>query len=307
MRYLLLCFTALLFFTACKTSQQAVGGNASPAIPKTENSLLWEISGKDLNQNSYLYGTIHMIGKDDFFLTDATKEAFSKTNKVTFEINMEDMTDMSKIMPLMMKAFMAGDTTLKDLLTASEYSQVADYFEKIGLPMMFLDRIKPMFLSALTAGGDANIMDGGTNADIKSYEIELMEMAKKDDKAIDGLETAEYQMSMFDSIPYKVQAKMLVESINTQGGGEDELAKLVKLYKEQNLDGMQQLMKDDEQGIGKYEDLLLIGRNKNWIPIMGQMMNAQATFFAVGAGHLGGEEGVVALLRKEGYTVKPLK
>lgn len=307
MRHLILCLATLFLFTACKTSQQTTGSNVSPAIPKTENSLLWEISGKNLKQPSYLYGTIHMIGKEDFFLTDATKEAFTKTNKVTFEINMEDMTDMSKIMPLMMKAFMNGDTTLKDLLTAEEYDQVADYFEQMGLPMMFLDRIKPMFLSALTSGGDVNIMDGGANADIKSYEIELMEMAKIENKAIDGLETAEYQMSMFDSIPYKVQAKMLVESLNAQGSGEDELAKLVKLYKEQNLEGMQQLMKDDEQGIGKYEDLLLIGRNKNWIPIMAQMMLVQPTFFAVGAGHLGGEQGVVALLRMEGYTVTPLK
>lgn len=307
MRYLLLNLMTILLFTACKTSQKAAGNDGSSGIPKTENSLLWEISGKTLQQSSYLYGTIHMIGKEDFFLTEATKEAFAKTDKVTFEINMEDMTDMSKMMPLMMKAFMAGDTTLKDLLTTEEYSQVADYFEKMGLPMMFLDRIKPMFLSALTSGGDVDLMGGGGNTDIKSYEIELMEMAKKENKAIDGLETAEYQMSMFDSIPYKVQAKMLVESLNAVDSGEDELAKLVKLYKDQNLEGMQQLMKDDEQGIGKYEDLLLIGRNKNWIPIMGQMMLKQSTFFAVGAGHLGGEQGVVALLRQAGYKVVPLK
>ena len=306
MRYLFLFVSTLLLFSSCKTSQKTVGSNVSPGIPKTENALLWEINGKELKEPSYLYGTIHMIGKEDFFLTDATKEAFSKTDKVTFEINMEEMTDMSKMMPLMMKAFMNGDTTLQDLLTDAEYKQVSDYFEKMGLPMMFLNRIKPMFLSALTSGGEGNIMDGGSNSSIVSYELELMDMAKDDDKSIDGLETAEYQMSMFDSIPYKVQAKMLVESLNAEGGGEDQLEQLVKLYKDQDLEAMQQLMKADE-GIGKYEDLLLIGRNKNWIPIMAKMMREQATFFAVGAGHLGGEEGVVALLRKEGYEVKPLK
>lgn len=298
--------SVLLLFSSCKTSQKTLGSNESPGIPKTENALLWEINGKGLKQPSYLYGTIHMIGKEDFFLTDATKEAFAKTKKVTFEINMEDMTDMSKIMPLMMKAFMAGDTTLQDLLTTEEYKQVSDYFEKMGLPMMFLNRIKPMFLSALTSGGEGNIMDGSGNSDIVSYEIELMDMAKEASKSIDGLETAEFQMSMFDSIPYKVQAKMLVESINTEGGGGDQLDQLVKLYKEQNLEAMQQMMEADD-GIGKYEDLLLVGRNKNWIPIMGEMMQEQSTFFAVGAGHLGGKEGVVALLRMEGYEVKPLK
>ena len=70
---------------------------------------------------------------------------------------------------------------------------------------------------------------------------------------------------------------------------------------------MQSMMADEASGIGGYEDLLLVRRNRNWIPVMGEMMMAKPTFFAVGAGHLGGDEGVVALLREAGYTVKPLK
>lgn len=269
-----------------------------------ENALLWEISGNGLKQPSYLYGTIHMIGKNDFFLSEATKNALKACNKVTFEINMEEMTDFSKIMPLMMRAFMNNDTTLKDLLMPEDYKIVEQHFQKIGLPIIFLEKIKPMFLSAF-ASEDMASMQSNPEA-IVSYEFELMKMAQEDNKTIGGLETAEYQMSMFDSIPYKVQAQMLLESIKIGNTENSEFEKMIQLYKDQDIEGMQQMMKDDENGIGKYEELLLVNRNRNWIPVMKSMMVEQPTFFAVGAGHLGGSRGVVQLLIQEGYHLKPI-
>ena len=267
-------------------------------------SLLWKITGKDLQQASYLYGTIHLIDKKDFFLTDATQYAFDKSERVTFEINMKDMTNFGAQFSMMMKAFMSNGTTLKDLLNEEDYGLVKQHFDDIGLPLAFLERIKPMFLSAL-ASGDMS-PDAMGSKEIKSYEMEFMGMADKTDKEIAGLETAEYQMSMFDSIPYDAQAKMLVESIKSEDAGQDELEKMVQLYKNQDIEGMQVMVGEDKEGIAKYEELLLVNRNKNWIPIMMEMMKDKVTFFAVGAGHLGGENGVIALLRKEGYSLQPL-
>ncbi len=281
-------------------------GQKNLAPTKKEKSLLWEISGNGLAQTSYLYGTIHMIGADDFFLTEKTKEAFQKAEKLTLEINMEEMMDMSKMMPLLMQSFMKNDTTLKDLLTEEEYGKVKGHFEKVGLPMMFVERIKPMFLSAM---GNEDITSMNQSGDVKSYEMEFMTMAKERDIPLDGLETAEYQMSMFDSIPYKTQAKMLVESIgspDSDSNGKSQFDELVKLYKSRDLYGLQEMLQTDETGIKDYEDLLLVNRNKNWIPVMEDMMKNGIVFFAVGAGHLAGEEGVVALLRQKGYEVKPI-
>ncbi|MEN0006862.1 MAG: TraB/GumN family protein, partial [Bacteroidota bacterium] len=147
-------FWALLvgvLFSACNTAKKTV---STPTAPQeVENSLLWEISGKDLSTPSYLFGTIHMINKSDFVLTDKTKESINKAKLVTFEINMEDMMDMSNLMPLMMQSFMNDNKTLKDLLSEEDYTKVNSHFEKMGLPMMFLDRIKPMFLTVM-AGED---------------------------------------------------------------------------------------------------------------------------------------------------------
>lgn len=277
----------------------------SHAPTVAENALLWRISGMGLSTTSYLYGTIHMIGKEDFFLTDSTRSAIERAKLVTFEINMEDMMNLPAQMGLMMKSFMAGGQSLSSLLSKEDYALVKAHFDKQGLPLFLFERMKPMFLTVLA---DADMSGGlGGDGDMVSYEMKIMDIAQQQKKKMGGLETAEYQMSMFDSIPYEEQAQMLVESIKSSGTGDGgQFDEMVKLYKNQDIVGMGTMMGEDES-IGKHEDLLLNQRNRNWIPIMGEMMLAQPTFFAVGAGHLGGEQGVVSLLRNAGYTVEPVR
>jgi uncharacterized protein YbaP (TraB family) len=97
---------------------------------------------------------------------------------------------------------------------------------------------------------------------------------------------------------------MLVSSLSQEEGKSDgEFAKMVELYKSQDIQAMQTMM-DNSEGVDGYQTLLLVNRNKKWIPIMGKMMTEKPTFFAVGAGHLGGVNGVIALLRKAGYTMQ---
>lgn len=302
MKQLFWMFAVALIFMGCKTTVPTTS-TAQNAAPKIENSLLWEIKGQNLEKPSYLFGTIHIIGKEDFELTEPTVKAFNESERVAFEIDLEEMMDVSAMMPLMMKAFMKNDTTLQDLLSDKDYEKVNNHFQKLGIPLVFLERLKPMFLSMMAS---EDISNGQMNDNIVSYEMELMKKANEQNKEIEGLETAEFQMSMFDSIPYKIQADMLVKAIESGGAGsETDFKEMVDLYKKQDIAAMQKLMQDDAS-IGQYEELLLVNRNKNWIPVMGEMMQKYSMFFAVGAGHLGGQQGVVNLLRQAGYSVKPL-
>ncbi|MBI1225947.1 MAG: TraB/GumN family protein [Bacteroidetes bacterium] len=301
---IILLFSFLVGFSPMLAQNAATPAPISTAPTTAENALLWRISGKGLPTTSYLYGTIHMIGKNDFFLTDSTRSAIDRAKLVTFEINMEDMMNLPAQMGLMMKSFMSGGKSLSDLLSKEDYDLVKAHFDKQGLPLFLFERMKPMFLTVLA---DTDMSGGlGGDGDMVSYEMKIMDIAEQQKKEMGGLETAEYQMSMFDSIPYEEQAQMLVETIKSSGGESSQFDEMVKLYKNQDIVGMESMMGEDES-IGGHEDLLLNQRNRNWIPIMGEMMLAQPTFFAVGAGHLGGESGVVSLLRKAGYTVQPVR
>jgi uncharacterized protein len=81
---------------------------------------------------------------------------------------------------------------------------------------------------------------------------------------------------------------------------------LLTAYKNQDISALSELMKEDKS-MGKYEEDLLLARNRNWIPIIEKQVKAKPTFIAVGAGHLGGVSGVIDLLRKKGYKVTPVK
>lgn len=294
---------------ACKSSKTTMADQKAAEVvdvikdKELADALLWKISGNGLAEPSYLFGTIHIIKKEDFFLPEGTLGAIENSEKMVFEINMEDMNDMSAAMGLLQKAFMDDNLTLKDLLTDEEYQLVNDHFKKTGIPLMFFERIKPMFLTVF-ASGDMD-PSGIQSGKIKSYEMEFMEMAQNAKMPMGGLETIDFQMSVFDSIPYKAQAQMLVESIESGDTGTDQFKEMVEIYKRQDLNAMQAMFAQEQGGLDGYDDILIVGRNKNWIPQMKEMMPKQPTFFAVGAGHLGGEYGVIQLLEKEGYELTP--
>ena len=143
--------TALLF-TGCSSTAQLTEQPTSKKDITEEKSLLWEISGNDLPESSYLFGTIHIIGSEDYFLPPGTLSAIDASQKMIFEIDMADMNDPMKLMPLLQKAYMKGDTTLKDLVTTDDYKIIEDHFKEMGLPIFFLERIKPMFLTVFASG-----------------------------------------------------------------------------------------------------------------------------------------------------------
>jgi uncharacterized protein YbaP (TraB family) len=308
--------------SSCGVSKQALTPQmVDGSYAAKEKALMWRISGKKLKKSSYLFGTIHMIDKKDFFLPEYVKTAFDESENVVFEINTDDMTDMSAMGNMMDMMFMDDGTTLKDLLSEEDYKRVKKSLNENPLMMMMgdmVDKIKPLFLSAMIDQGDMgggsgdNPLGGGggmmgMGGNTMSYEMEFTKMAKAAEKPIAGLETVDFQMSMFDSISLEDQANMLVQSLDAEKDeGEDALSQMVALYKAQDIPGLHQMIHEQSAGSVDFEDKLLNMRNKNWIPLMAEQMPENVTFFAVGAGHLGGEEGVIALLRKEGYVVVPV-
>ena len=290
-------FAALFFLVGCHASQKTVAPKTTEIGP-TENALLWKITGLGLKKPSYLFGTIHLIPANKFEVKPPVRAALEKTKRLTFEIDLKTMFNISSQFSLMSKAMMRGGKTLKTLLSADDYALVKSKMEEKGLPMAMFERMKPMFLTMMVGQGDEadDLKSGATT----SVEMELFSLSKKQKMETAGLETADFQMSVFDSIPYEAQAKMLIDGLRSTEKGDSEFDKMVELYLKQDIEKMHD-MSATEADFSKYEDLLLNQRNAKWIPLIGEMAREKPTFFAVGAGHLGGEKGVVFLLRKAGW------
>ena len=300
--YLLIIWAASLLF--CSSPKLAKTGAQSEGAQSYGSSLLWKVEGNGI-QTSHVFGTIHMIDEDDYFFTKAMQGAFVEADGLALEFNLEDAMDMGSQMNMLSKAFMRNDTTLKDLLSAEEYETVQDHFSKMGIPFFLFERVKPMFLTIFASedmfSGMGNGMEG-----IKSYELELVDMANARKMPIEGLETMEYQLSIFDSIPYRAQADMLMASLNEdQDEATGTIDTLIHYYKQQDLAKLDELINADGT-TATYREILLDNRNRNWIPVMQSLMTKQAMFIAVGAGHLAGDVGVLQLLRNEGFKVTPV-
>ncbi|HKH62827.1 MAG TPA: TraB/GumN family protein [Flavitalea sp.] len=262
-------------------------------------TLLFEISGNGIVRPSYLFGTMHILCASDAKLSTNLKRVIKDCSEIYFEI---DMDNMAELMGAMKYLRMNDGVKISDLLTTEEYERVKDYFEKnkAMLPFSMMNRFKPYFVSSLI--GEKMMTCEKKNG----MEELIMRESKQYDKQIKGLETTEFQASIFDSIPYNKQAKDLLAYIDSIDNYREITLEMVNVYRDQDLDRMDSLMKKSDPGMESYMDLLLYDRNRRWVTLMPAIMKEGSVLFAVGAGHLPGDQGVIKLLQKKGYAVKPI-
>ena len=268
-----------------------------------EKSLLWQISGNGLEKPSYLYGTIHMLCEEDAILSDSLKSAIANTEKIYLEVDMDNLLELLGALGQMK---MKDDTTLADLLSKEDYQKVKEFIENKNplLPFSELETFKPLLASSTLL--ESGLPCGSAVA----MEQLIMQEATQKNKKIEGLETMAYQLSIFDSIPYKLQAEQLLKYTTSNGDhseADKEFLEMTEAYKEQDLEKLSDFIKKSDDGLGQYEDILLNNRNRNWVQKLKTIMKERPVTIAVGAGHLSGDKGVISLLRKDGYTVKPVK
>ena len=262
------------------------------------NALLWEISGTGLQQPSYLFGTIHMICKEDFAFSEIAKQKFNNSKQVYLELDMDDPQLQSVMMGLMQ---LPDKESLKNKLGESNFNRLDSFLKKeMNMNFAVFDRFKPMMVMSLLAQRLLSC------AAMESYEMNFVKMASEQKKELLGLERVEDQVAVFDAIPDSLEIRSIMNIVNDFESQKKEFTRMSSLYKAQNLESLYQLLVASPEMMGSQE-LLLDRRNRNWIPIMESAMKKSSTFFAVGAGHLAGSQGVLELLRKQGYKVKPIQ
>ena len=280
----------IIFFTLC--SMQSI------AQRDKTNTLLWEISGNGLQQPSYLFGTIHMICKEDFLISEIVKQKFNSSKQVYLELDMDD----PQLQVTMMQQMQLPDKeTLKNKLGESDFKKLDSFLQKeMNMNLVMFDKFKPMMVMSILA---QRLLPC---AGMESYDMNFAKMATEQKKELLGLEKVEDQLGVFDAIPDSLEIRSIMNMVNDFESHKKEFSRMSSIYKTQDLDALYQLMAESPEMMGSQE-LLLDRRNRNWIPVMESVMKNSTTFFAVGAGHLAGSQGVLELLRKQGYKVKGIK
>lgn len=264
---------------------------------KTNQSLLWRVEGKGIEAPSYIYGTIHLACPEDIIFSDILKDIFTKQHALYLELDMDDPVVFGGMLHEMQ---MKGDTSLKTLLDEADYEKMAIGFEALThLPLSVFNRSLPLITMSAVYPALLNC------SSTKSWEMEFTNLAHQKHIPIYGLESLQEQLDVFESVSYVEQAQMLATALQNTDSMKTEFLQLLQLYKLRDVEALSSMIRSSET-MGSMEDVLLNIRNKNWIPRIAALIKEKPIFFAVGAGHLGGQMGILSLLKKEGYTVSPI-
>lgn len=267
-------------------------------VSSAQASLLWKVSGNDLAEPSYLFGTIHIICEDSFMMDERIEQAFASTESLMMEIDFASPGTMQRLQQLMINP---EGPYLDEHLDEEQLATLDAYFrDNIGAGLGQVGVLKPMALNSMV------MVAGLPCSETESYEVHFSDEADEHEKPIVALESVEYQMGLFDDIPTSEQVEWLWEIVNERDAAEEQMTDMVAAYADEDLDRLLDIIRDDPQFAGHVE-LFLDKRNENWVAPIREQMHSAPTFVAVGAGHLPGEKGLVTLLRNAGYDVEPVQ
>jgi uncharacterized protein YbaP (TraB family) len=275
--------------------------NIAQAQTKSDNSLLWEVSGNGLKAPSYLFGTYHLAGKSFVDSLPEIGKRFNDCKTVVGEIIM-DSTMAMKLMPYMMAQ---DGNTLDKIFSADEYKAIASCINDVmHVDLSALNGFKPSALATMIGVLSAPNTLGTGNPPMDMYFQQ--EGQRRNEKVI-GLETIEQQAQLLLNEPMDVQKKQLLEMVKKKADLLKNSLEMYALYRQQDLDGLKTMLEKDEDLLPGQADKLLKNRNLNWITSLPAIMNEQPAFIAIGAAHLIGDFGLINQLRLKGYTVKAVK
>jgi uncharacterized protein YbaP (TraB family) len=271
-------------------------------LPAQEQGLLWEIESPE-GKVSYLYGTYHLVGAD--FLKE--RKDVSKVFEESRMVVVETVIDSSQLMSLAPLSLMPGKS-LKAMTDSLDYLLLKEKIEPVmQMDLAMLDMLKPMVLSTAYA---ANLAQELTPDSLRygglPIDMYFAKTGEEQGKEVLSLETIKEQMTiLFESQTEEEQLEDLLEMLR-EDMGEDVTTGIIAAYHQDDLSELYEAAMLSGMEAGDME-VLLDERNQAWVPKLAPELNKGGLFIAVGALHLPGEQGLIALLQAEGYKLKPLK
>ena len=264
-----------------------------------QTSLLWKIEGNGLKQPSYLFGTMHLIEKQYFYFPESLEKLVKKSDFLVMEI--AGIPDQAEAM----KYVVLQEGTFYDFFTPQQMDTILAWTKS----KMMMD--EKTFKTTFSKFKPFVLVQTATQMQFmgktESYEMTFQNIANKNKIKMEGLETIADQMKIFDDLTKEQQAEMVMEGIRDEVKSNEMSTKMQQIYRRQRIDSLYNMIHAEGGVLAAEQNTFLDNRNKNWIPKIKNYVSQGKAFIAVGAGHLGGENGVIRLLEKEGFTVTPVK
>lgn len=289
---------ARAFFSAMTLAACTLG---APALAQPA---MWVV--KDADSTIYLLGTIHVLKPDTKWQTEKLDAAIAEADTLWQELPTSDpMAIGMELLPLIMQHGYSQDTRLADLLTPAEMKSLDEAAKLTGVPGMSgaaLNRMRP-WNAALNISNSAVMRAGYDPLSSVDGQIEKKFGARGIKPS--GFETAQQQITIFANMAPDEELSFLRATLEEYRNAPTEVEKLVNYWAAgdtANLNAM--FVSEAKAEGGSLYDQLFTNRNRNWTAKIEEMLAGKGvTFIAVGAGHLVGDDSVVAMLTAKGISV----
>lgn len=261
---------------------------------------LWQVSDEDSEKTLYLFGTMHFLDSTHIPMDEIVYTTLNESDTVYLELSPADEQKFGES-TLLLKYAMAT-TPLKERVSADAYEKVQNFLESHATAAMMKDIVDTWML-ALTITS-LNLQEQGFSAELGAETL-LVKALEDEDVPVLGLETVEFQLSLFDNLSAESQEDFLLSTIDEASNSVAIGTEMATMWREGDVDALADFLSREFADYPDLEEILLTNRNQAWFKQVESMMSSPSTvFIAVGAGHLVGEGSLISLLKNSGYTVK---
>ena len=266
-----------------------------------EKNCLWSVTSS--HNTVYLLGSVHVLKQENYPLHDTIYQSFDNAQHLVFEVNLDEMSSPLTQISSLRKGMYTDGRTLSDALSPESYALTQTQLEKHGYNMGMFTLMKPWMLATTITILELQKLGFGTDHGVDQH---FFEKAKAEGKSIEGLETVEYQLNLFDSLSPKTQESYLLQTLGEMNSLEQQTHNLVESWTQGRIEGLE-LMLDDMKKFPEVYEALITQRNKNWLPhVESYLLEHEPYMVVVGTLHLLGEKGLLAMLKEKGYTIAQL-
>jgi len=275
----------------------------SPAAGAAQGrDFLWKVTGKQ--GVVYLAGSIHMMPQSFYPLRPAFESAFKDADLLVEEIDLGEAMSPVAGFALLSRSMLPTGQSLENVLSPATYASVKRHLADLCQPIDALKQIKPWYLAVTfetlefqKAGYDPSF----------GLDQHFYERAQADGKAVQGFETAEFQLSLFDGMSMAQQDAMLADTLKELDTEVGNISKIGSAWQTGDAPALERILMPDMKQDPVVYKKLLTDRNHNWMPKIDDLLARRGhAFIVVGAAHLLGPDGLLALLKAKGYLVEQL-
>lgn len=289
-----------LFVVLCAFS--FVLAQDQPAAAASDQGLLWKVSSP--TGTVYLFGSIHLATEEMYPLPEKVETAFDGAAHLVVEVNAgpEQQAELGQMM--MTKGSYPPEESLTDHISDETHAQLTRYLDGAGLPAAPFNRFEPWLISLTVSVLELQKLGLDPTLGIDQHFL----VKAKDSKPILALETAEEQLSLFDDMSVELQQLMLKKTLLDIERMAEEMDEMIDAWTRGDTAAMEALMyrsMEEAPELVPFFKKLFTDRNLAMADKIAGFLGTDSTYFVlVGAGHLVGDEGIVALLTAKEFSVE---